>query len=803
MIKHILSFILLLSSFLFVNGEEVLRTGEWRSHFAYNNCFEIIETPTQVIGATSMGLIILEKSDYSLSTLTRINGLSDYGISTVNHVPSRQSIIIGYTNGNIDVLQNGTTTNINDLKIRQMDGSKRINHIHTIGDKAYCATDFAILVVDLKKFEFESTYFIGENASDLKIFQITSDADYLYAATEKGVLRARLDAPNIQIYDAWSLYSPDNLSYNSISSFGNGFVVSRGSIRETCTLMFLRNDATTNIANVSTFIKLRTYSDRIVSISSNAIRVYNNNFQLTQTIESPTINGQAFTPSFRDAHISSNNQLWIADFNLGLLNLEPTGIYSQYLPAGPLNNYVFQARFIGDKLWTVPGGTSTTWNNTNTTASVSVLTPTGWKYFTRQNTALFAGAVDLMSITENPKNQDNVFINSWGSGIFEVTAQEGDLKVTNNYFIPPNGLQSATGDNRRFVRVAATAFDRNNVLWATNSSVNNAIVAFYPDENLWIRYSYYIPALTQGLAPLLITSNGDIWLSIFREGLTVSKGAKGLFVWNVNNTPKDQSDDRYRGAIPPSLDQDNRNKGQLLLWDEEGSEITNNIYSMAEDQNGHIWMGTDRGIVVQYQPQTIFTREKPVFSRIKVPRRDGSIYADFLLGNEIVSAIAIDPANRKWLGTQGNGLFLVSADGTKEIHAFNTSNSPLPSDYISAITIDERSGEVYIATNNGLISFKGTATRGSNSYSDMYVYPNPVRPGFNGNITITGLVAKTNVKITDVSGKLVYETSSVGGQAFWDGRNLWGDSVKSGVYLIFVASEDGSQSAVTKVAIIR
>lgn len=410
---------------------------------------------------------------------------------------------------------------------------------------------------------------------------------------------------------------------------------------------------------------------------------------------------------------------------------------------------------------------------------------------------MFQGARDLLSLSPHPDNPDQLFVSSWGNGLFEINASTANPTVIENYLTTDNGLANIFNDDRKFIRVAATAFDQNNTLWMTNSSVENAIVAYLPQEDKWQRYSYGAISRNMGMAPMMAASTGDMWLSVFRGN------AKGLFVWNDNSTPLTQSDDIYRSAIPEAEDTDNRNQGQLLLWDEEGIEITNSIYAMAEDQNGHIWLGTDKGVVVQYQPYSVFTREKPVFSRIKIAREDGTSLADYLLDGQIVSSILVDPGNRKWLGTQGAGVYLVSPDGSKQISAFTTDNSPLPSNYINSIAMDEKTGEIFMATGEGVISYKGSATKGNDSYADMYAFPNPVRPDFSGNITITGLVAQTTVKITDVAGKLVFETTSVGGQAFWNGRNLWGEAVKSGIYLVFVASEDGSQSAVTKIAIIR
>ncbi len=797
--KHLL---IILLAILFPNlahsqSNEGMRIGEWQTHFAFNQAFEVVETADRIIGATRLGLIIIEKSDYSIHTLTKANGLSDYFITALNYNPDDNSLLIGYENGNIDLLKNNSIVNVNDLKLKQLDGKKGINHFLVDTEVAYVATDFGILVLNLDKREISSTYYIGDNASNLSINQLAFDDLYLYAATQSGVRRVLKDAPNMHIFEAWSIISTDQANYSNILKFSDGMVFSKGVKGASNTLVYFYNDNFQNIVSVNNFQKMGTNNDQLFTVSDTTLLFYNTSFTQTARLGNPVIGEGKQTAAYRSAIITENNEIWAADNNHGLLNKQAGNAWDKYLPQGPVSNRAHQLKFSGDNLWLVPGGLAAAWNNAHIPASISVLSKTGWQNLTRPNNALLQGATDLLSISPHPENPDQIFISSWGSGLFEVNVKENKATVDKHFFTPENGLVNIFANNSRYVRVATTAFDKNNILWMTNSSVDNAIVAYNPLEDKWQRYSYGAISGNMGMAPMLAASTGDMWLSIFRGE------SKGLFVWNDRGTPFTQSDDVYRSVVSKAADSDNRNQGQLLLWDDEGIEITNSIYALAEDQNGHIWLGTDKGVVIQYQPYSIFTREKPVFSRIKIARQDGTTLADYLLDGQIVSSILVDPGNRKWLGTMGAGLYLVSPDGSRQISTFNTDNSPLPSNSINSITMNEKTGEIFIATVEGVVSYKGSATKGNVNYSEIYAFPNPVRPDFRGNITITGLVAKTTVKITDVSGKLVYETSSVGGQAFWDGRNLWGEAVKSGVYLIFVATEDGSESAVTKIAIIR
>jgi hypothetical protein len=380
--------------------------------------------------------------------------------------------------------------------------------------------------------------------------------------------------------------------------------------------------------------------------------------------------------------------------------------------------------------------------------------------------------------------------------------------VKNHFNKSNEGLQNIFKDDLHphYIRVSSVFFDaEKNMLLMTNSEVSSGLVGYFPEDGSYVRYTYKSLINLHTMGPIIKHStSGDYWMIINRN---ISSGyAKnyGVFVWNDNNTPKNQTDDYYKGETPPGLESDEkRNIGQLLILDNESKIITSAVFSIVEDHNRNIWLGTDVGVVVNDQPHLVLEKEKPVFRRIKVPHGDGTDDAGYLLEYEKVTAIAVDGGNRKWLGTETNGIFLVSPDGLNMIASFNMKNSNMPSDNIYSIDINPENGEVFVATDKGLVSFRGLATESKSSFKNAYAFPNPVRPGYSGLITITGLIEKTIVKITDVSGKLVYETMSVGGQAHWDGKNLWGTPVKSGVYLAFLATEDGSQSDVVKIAIVR
>ncbi len=240
----------------------------------------------------------------------------------------------------------------------------------------------------------------------------------------------------------------------------------------------------------------------------------------------------------------------------------------------------------------------------------------------------------------------------------------------------------------------------------------------------------------------------------------------------------------------------------MRLWNSNREVITNSVNCLAEDKSGALWIGTEKGPLVYYRPSSIFDEPYPVATQINIPRNDGSGLGDYLLGQEMITSIAIDDANRKWFGTSTSGVYLISADGTLQIDHFTVDNSPLPSNSIISINYEEKTGQIFIGTSQGLVSYKGTAVQSSIDNKSPYVFPNPVHPGYSGLITIKGVMTDSNIKITDTSGNIVNELKSLGGQAVWDGNNFNGERVTSGIYYFLITNSDGTESGKTKVLIV-
>jgi hypothetical protein len=432
---------------------------------------------------------------------------------------------------------------------------------------------------------------------------------------------------------------------------------------------------------------------------------------------------------------------------------------------GPASNNAVNLTSLNGKTIICGGGVDALWNNLWKPLQISVNENNNW-------TPILSGTIsDPVRALIDPVDNNHVFVSTWGGGLLEY--QNNTLI---NQFTEANSPLQTIIPGAKYVRVCGLAMDKNRNLYITQTEVPGSIKILKPDGNWIVNYDITIEAPTIG--DLIITKSGQKWIVLPR--------GHGLFVLDDKNTPDQFGDDEYK---------------KMLVTDSEDKAISN-IYSISEDLDGNIWVGTDQGPLIYYNPEKAFENDLKAF-RIKIPRNDGSGLADYMLGTETITAIAVDGANRKWLGTLSSGAYLLSPDGTTRLKNYNEANSPIFSNTIASISVDNKSGNVWFATSKGVISVREEATGGRDRFTDVYSFPNPVREDFTGNVTISGLMRNTQIRITDVSGNLVYKTISDGGQASWDLTTYNGNRVATGVYLVFCASSDGSQSCVTKILVIR
>ena len=370
------------------------------------------------------------------------------------------------------------------------------------------------------------------------------------------------------------------------------------------------------------------------------------------------------------------------------------------------------------------------------------------------------------------KNGDLEYYASWYNGI---SVMEKGIHKTKYGYNNTGGILDTTYYSNNRIQISDLKIDNSNNLWGLNSQVDKPLFVKTSNEN-W--YSFSMNQNIEGLYfdKLLIDNSNQKWGIIYN---------KGLFVYNDNNTISNENDDQYK-ILNTSLG--------------NGNLPSMNVKTIIKDLDGEIWVGTDAGITVFYYPSLVFSGYN--FDAQQILIQEGE-YGQYLLSSETINSMVVDGANRKWVGTKNSGLYLLSEDGLNEVKHFTKDNSPLFSDNIISLAINHENGEVFIGTEKGLLSYRSDATEGASNQGPTLVFPNPVREDYNGNIAISNLYKDAYVKITDISGNLVFETIALGGQANWDGTNIDNTKVGTGIYLVFSSNEFGQEKMVSKILFIK
>ncbi len=759
--KKLITISILIFVFSFSHGQTPV--GSWSDHLFYNTAKSIAVGSKNVFASTGSSIILYNKEYDETRKLSRVSGLSETGISAIAWSEDYKTLIIGYSSTNIDLITDNLVYNIPDIKMKYLPGKKEINRIRVNGRYAYLVCSFGIVLVDIAKKEIFDTWKPGNGTETAEVFDIAFGDGKVYAATGSGLFTAVLNNPGLSFFGNWSLLNSlpkPGGKYNCVLYSDNKLYVNRSEqnfkgdsvyvVSTVCSLFSF----TPGVSNTSF-----DYASSGFTISSkSSARYYGSDGMLVKNI---TSFGTSI-PNISQA-VEDNGDIWIVDINSGLIKGESMNDFIKMTIPGPVsNNSVFVTSLDG-KTIICGGAVDNAWNNIRRTMQVSVYESGNW-------TSLDPGVVmDPMRAIIDPADNTHYFISSWGWGLLEYRNNQ----LVNRYTEANSPLQTIIA-GAPYVRIFGMSFDKKGNLWLIQSEVEGNIKMLKPDGT-WVVNPVTLEVPTVG--DMIVTERDQKWVILPR--------GNGLFVLDDKGTPDIFSDDVYKN---------------MLVQDAEGA-IISSVYSIAEDLEGNIWVGTDQGPVVYYNPEKIFEEDLKAY-RIKIPRKDGSNLADYLLKTETITSIAVDGANRKWLGTYSSGAYLVSPDGTQRFKNYNEQNSPILSNSIASVAVDSKTGDVWFGTSKGLISVRGDATTGKDKFEDVYAFPNPVREDFTGNITITGLMKDTQVKITDISGNLVYETVSDGGQASWDLNTYNGKRVATGVYLVFYSSSDGAQSDVIKILVI-
>ena len=743
---------------LFIQAQDV-SIGFWKDYQSYTSASYIAEAGNKIYCVTNGGLFYLDKNDNTLNRMSKVNGLSDIGIKQIAYDAKSEITVITYENCNLDLIKNDKIINISDIKRKEILGNKLINNI-IIKDKiAYLSCTFGLVLLDLEKQEIKDTYKLYWNEDLLEINEAAFFNDSIHLATSNGLYYAAENSTTLNDYTEWvRTDNPANptefigIVSNSkyLSSLNNKGCIYYWLQIEHWWLAEWVSPLNQNIINIE--------------ITNNQhLFIFNNKIMFP--LYENTITTQ--TGKFKHAIIDEDSVIWIADSINGLLKYVDYKYHETFIPSSPQENTIFSLEFLADKLYLSHGGHlnfGSLWNRNGASVMNSFDDWRNYDYYELKN------ARDIVEVAEY---KGTAYFASYYNGVIEIKDGEAIERYSHTN---TNGALDTIGNwqNDRRMAIADLKFDADGNLWGLVSGVNNPL--FVKTRNSeWYNFQLS-PTQTFHYDEILIDDNNQKWGIMGKNN--------GIFVYNDNNTITDKSDDQYKLL--------NTNSGS-------GNLPSMNVHSFANDLDGEIWIGTDMGITVFYNPSAIFSGSNFDAQQILIQEGD---YGQYLLSEEKIKCITIDGANRKWIGTEKSGVFLLSEDGTEEIHHFTAENSPLFFNNIVDIAVNPENGEVFIGTEKGLISYRSDATTGMITQNETHVYPNPVRESYNGPIAINGLVTNANIKITDIDGNLVFEDFARGGQAIWNGKNKNGDRASTGVYLVFSTDVNGLEKMVSKILFI-
>jgi hypothetical protein len=738
----------------------------WKGYFSYNDIKDLSQSPTTFYAAAENALFSQNLSSGMLKTTNTVDGLAGQTITAMYHSATFNRTLVGYDNGLIIVINeaDGSMLKVVDIINKQLPPNiKRINHFSEYEGVVYVSCDFGIVQYNLPTLDFGDTYFIGDNGAEIVVSQTAVFNGNIYAATNSGIRTAEASNPNLVDFSQWATLATG--IWTGVQRVGNE-------------LMAVTNMGQVNRFNGTVFNPFSQYTDVVDFRQSESYLVITTPatvYVLNETLGAASQASNLLiedTPVFSCAAVMGGT-LYIGTAERGVFKtmLSSPSVFDNITPDGPSRNNMFAINKQFTNLWAVYGAYTIDFDvNPLRSYGVSRLNPdSGWLNIPYSEVhEPGKEANNLVSITVDPDDEQHVFISSYHSGLLEFQ-NDGLIKQHDE---TNSGLESVfvpANPTYRSVRVGQTAFDRNKNLWVPVSLLQEPLKVLQPDNN-WNSYSLNIlsNSARRRFGKMVIDKNNTKWITSYRDG---------LLAFNEEGNISKRITEGTSGNLPSDI-----------------------VTAVAIDNRDQVWIGTYRGLRVLSSVDR-FQSDGQMQTSAIIILEDG--LAQELLYQQYVTDIRVDGANNKWIGTADSGVFLVSSNGQETIYRFTTTNSPLPSNTINDIEIDGNTGEVFFATDKGLISFKGIATDPSDNLNNVVVYPNPVRPGYAGTVKITGLIDNANIKIADIEGNLVYETISQGGTIEWDTTAFGKYRVASGVYMIFISSDDGSETKVKKVMVVR
>lgn len=735
---------------------------QWIGYFSYSNVVDIATGNDKIIAASENAIFIYDLITSEINTITTIQGLSGDLISKVYYSANYDIIMVGYQNGLIELIfDDNSVLRVIDIlnKPTIPPNQKTINHFFEFSGNVYISTEYGISVYDLTRLEFGDSYFIGDMGAQAKVNQVTVHDGMIYAALNNRIKSADVNNPNLINFQEWTDFYPWGVL--GVQSFGEDLYAIDFNSR-----LLQLTDGVINVITTFPQPNKNIYSTDTYLIVTSETR--STVFDITMSQVSSVSNLPDFQYTLSNS-LAYNERVYLATQQFGILELPFNGNQAnQILPEGPLLNKPFAIDASPGQLWVVFGEVSLTFNpyplNPNR-RGISHFKDNDWLNTPYED--VFS-AVAISHVKINPINTSEAYASSMFSGLLKLVDREPSALINASN----SALQGAFGDNS--IRIFGSEFDSAGNLWFVQSGAVNGLQKLTTAGQIQgFDITSVIPQPTSetGLNKMGITREGFVFFA---------SSVNGLIGFNPNtNQFRKIGEDFGSGNLP-----------------------SRNVRAVAVDNRNQVWIGTIRGLRVLFNTGGFFQENTNVDAQpIIILDNDG--VPQELLFQQSITDIEVDGANNKWIATASSGVFYVSANGQETLLRFTKDNSPLPSNNVLDIAIDPDSGVVYFATGNGLVAYKGTTTAPRENLKSLRAFPNPVRPHFTGNVTIDGLTERANVKITDVNGNLVFERVAEGGSIQWDTTAFGRYKVSSGVYFIMATTNDGTETKIAKVMIVR
>nr|WP_322623956.1 two-component regulator propeller domain-containing protein [uncultured Flavobacterium sp.] len=738
---------------------------QWGSYFSYTSVVAMAQNSSRMYAASDAAVFSQNTSSGELSTITSIEGLKADDITAIHYSSATRRTLVGNSTGLLLVLNNdgSVVTKIDIVQETNITYNKKaIKNIYEYNGIAYLSCDFGIATFNINTLQFGDTYFIGTSGGEVTVYQCAVHEGYLYAATEDGLKRALLTSSNLIDYNVWMEVLP--YARRSVLSFNGKLYCGAGWNN----MVVFNNNNPVDFGNVQGMVlDLREANNYMVVTTASKVTVYNSNH--VQQFEINTVG----EPAVFTCATLVGNKVYVGTTEKGVFAININTFQTENItPNGPLRSNIYGLGKSANSLWAVYGYADTNYDPKGREYGVSRFTSQlGWTNIPYQTLSTINGINkpfrDILKVTINPNNEKEVYLMSSFDGMLKLT----DMVPTMLYDETNSGLENqqlVVEGNYRSLRVQAGVFDKQGALWVMNGLTEKPLKKL--SGTSWSSYSFesvYTAPKSMQYGGIVIDDLGTKWIA--------TGNVTGLVGYNetLNKFMRFSGDD----YLP-----------------------SNTVSCVALDKSGRLWIGTTRGLRVIYSTSRF--ADEDMLNTSSIVFVDDTGVAQELMYAQAVTDIEVDGSNNKWIGT-GAGAFLVSPDGQTTLQHFTKENSPLPSSVINDIAIDNVTGEVFFATPKGMVSYKGNSTQASNDLNKVYVYPNPVRPNYSGDVKITNLTDKAVVKITDIEGNLVYEATSEGGTITWDTTAFGKYKVRTGVYMVFISSDDTTMTATRKVMVIR